>query len=494
MQAYCKLASSYQAAGAFGKAEITLLRAIEVGPLHQEAWVQLGRLYVDQGEWRAAADMFEHASELVPDDPTSWIGLGLMRIATKDMQGAAEVRATLLEKFPDRSESHLIDGHIRKVNGQTEAASECYRRALQLDARRTDAYFNLVDISPPDPTDPLAETLTKLLQDPSLSQAQAANVLFSLARIHDAAGRTVEAFDFYRQANAAASEAQRRLGKKYIPKDIEYQAEELMAMFGREASIGQLEPLDLGIRLIFIVGLPRSGTTLAERILCSHSRVATGGELPFMQECLHKLMVGRQSAGKQGVIRLDDKVERALLLKLREEYLDQMFERGLDADYVIDKLPANFAALGLIRTLFPDAIMVHCARDPIATCWSLYTAHFPVHLPYYHTFEHLIHYYRVYARLMRHWKNLFGSQIFDLRYEKLVQDPEANIRELVKSCGLPWEDACLSFFDCKLPIYTASMQQARRPIYATSVHRWRKFEKHLAPLIEALSDTGTGPA
>ena len=152
--------------------------------------------------------------------------------------------------------------------------------------------------------------------------------------MYDAAGRTAEAFDFYRQANAAASEAQRRLGKKYIPKDIEYQAEELMAMFGREAFIGQLEPLDLGMRLIFIVGLPRSGTTLAERILCSHSRVATGGELPFMQECLHKLMAGRKSAGKQGPIRLDDKVERALLLKLRQEYVDQMFERDLDADYV----------------------------------------------------------------------------------------------------------------------------------------------------------------
>ena len=494
MQAYRTLASSYQAAGELRKAELTLLRATEVDPLHHGVWLQLGRLYVDLGEWRAAADVFEHACTLLPDDPTSWIGLGLVRIATGDIQGAAEARATLLEKFSDRSESHLIDGHIRRINGQTEAAAESYRHALRLDARQTEAMFNLVEILPPDPSDPLTETLQELRRDPSLSAGQGANVRFALARIFEAADRTDEAFGFYQEANAAASAAQRRVGKKYDPKEIEYEAEELAAMFNVETFVGRLEPLDMEVKMIFIVGLPRSGTTLAERILCSHSRVATGGELPFMRECLRKLQVSRRTAGTQGQIRLDDKVERARLMKLREEYVDRLFERDLDADYVVDKLPANFAALGLIRTIFPDAVMVHCVRDPIATCWSLYSAHFTDHLPYYNSLEHLIHYYRVYARLMKHWKGIFGSQIVELSYEKLVFDPEANIRELVGSCGLTWEDACLSFFDSKLPIYTASMQQARRPIYSSSAYRWRKFEKHLAPLIEALSDTGTRTA
>jgi hypothetical protein len=492
VQAYCKLASSYRSASEFRKAELTLLRAIEVGPLQHEAWVQLGRLYVDLGEWRAAADVFEHACALVPGDPAGWIGLGLMRIATGDMHGAIDACATLLEKFADRSESHLIEGHIRRIQGEAEAAAESYRRALRLDARQTEALFNLVDLFPPAPADPLTGIVERLCQDSSLSQGQAANVRFAMARILDNADRTDEAFNQYQKANASASAAQLRLGKKYVPKVIEDEAAEWMTMFAPAAFGGGLEPLDLDIRLIFIVGLPRSGTTLAERILSSHSRAATGGEMPFMRECLHKLQTGRESAGKRGRIRLDDGVERAILRRARDDYVDRLFERDLDADYVIDKLPANFAALGLIRILFPDAIMVHCVRDPIATCWSLYCANFPIHLPYYNSLEHLAHYHHVYAKLMRYWMEVFGPHIFELSYEKLVLDPEPQIRDLVRHCGLPWEDACLSFYENKLPIYTASMQQARRPIYRDSVGRWRKFEKYLTPLIEALSDRPTG--
>ncbi len=491
VRAYCTLAGAYRSAGEFRKAELTLLRAIEVGPLHHETWVPLGLLYADLGDWHAAADAFEHACALDPVDPASWIGLGLMRIATQDLQAAAEACATLLQKFPDRSESHLIDGHIKKINGQSDQAADSYRRALQIDAHQTEALFNLVDLAPPGPLDPLTETLETLRRDPSLSHGQSANVGFALARIYDAAGRTDEAFHLYEEANAAASAAQRRLGKTYIPKDIEDEAEELITTFGAEAFASALEPLDLGIGLVFIVGLPRSGTTLAERVLSSHSRVATGGELPFMQRCLVKLQAGRRSLGKQGRINLEDVRERELLLRLREEYLDRLFERDLDADHVIDKLPANFASLGLIRLLFPEALIIHCTRDPIATCWSLYCAHFGAHLPYYNSLDHLVHYYRTYQKLMQHWGNVFGPQIIHLSYEKLVLDPEPTIRELVTKCGLSWEEACLSFHDNRLPIYTASMQQARRPIYADSVDRWRTFEKHLTPLIEGLSDRRT---
>jgi tetratricopeptide (TPR) repeat protein len=439
-------------------------------------------------------DVFEQACSLAPEDAASWIGLGLMRIATEDIRGALEVRETLLERFGDRAESHLIDGHIRKITGQAEAAAECYRRALRLDACQSEALFNLVEISPPDPSDPLTETLQELRRNPSLSPGQGANVCFALARIFEAADRTEQAFGLYQDANASARAALQSLGRSYDPQEIESEADEWISMFDSAAIGGKLEPLDPGVKLIFIVGLPRSGTTLAERILSSHSHVASGGELPFMLECLHKLQAARRSAGKRGRIRLDDGVEESILLRLREEYLDRLFERDLDTDYVIDKLPGNFAALGLIRLLFPDAIMVHCVRDPIATCWSLYCANFAFHLPYYNSLEHVAHYYKVYARLMRHWQGIFGSQIAELRYEKLVLEPEPTIRELVRQCGLPWEEACLSFYDNKLPIYTASMLQARRPLSSNSVSRWRKYEDYLGPLISALEGRGSQPA
>ncbi|MGH8250573.1 MAG: tetratricopeptide repeat-containing sulfotransferase family protein [Steroidobacteraceae bacterium] len=492
LPAYCMLARSYESSGEFRKAELTLRRAIEIDPLHHEAWLQLGILYTDLGDWGSSVDAFEQACALNPGDPTSHIGHGLTLIATKNIEGAMRVCTTLLGKFSDRSESHLIEGHIRKTQGLSEKAAESYRRALQVDAHQSEALFNLVDLFPPAPSDPLTERLEQLRRNPSLSQGEAANVCFALARIYETGGQVEMAFTLLQEANVAASAMMRRLGNAYSPGDIDDETRELVETFTVEVFASQLEPLDLNLRLIFVVGLPRSGTTLVEQILGSHTHIITGGELPFMQECLSKLLAGRRFRGKHGPLDLEDDEERRLLLRLREEYLDRIFERELDGEYVIDKLPANFGSLGLIRVLFPNAILIHCTRDPIATCWSMYSANFGIHLPYYTSLEHLVHFCRNYQKLMTHWESVLRSEIVPVSYEGLVLDPETGIRELVRSCGLPWEDACLKFYASKLPIYTVSAQQARQRIFTSSVSRWRKFEQYLSPLIDGLSGARTG--
>lgn len=486
LSTYCRLARVYESTGEFHNAELTLRRAIEINPLHHEAWARLGVLHSNLGAWGSAADAFEQACALDSQNSASWIGYGMALIATQDIQGATEVRNTLLEKFPDLSESHLIDGHISKIQGEAGKAAGSYRRALQIDAHQTDAVFNLVDLSPPEPSDSFTGKLEKLRQDPSLSHGQAANICFALARIYEAADQVDRAFSLFQEANVAAGAMMRRLGNNYDPKKIEDDANNIIDAFGPDVFTARLEPLEIDVKMIFIVGLPRSGTTLAERILSSHSGVSTGGELPFMGDCLSKLLTSRRSLGKHGQIELEDKEQRLLLLRLREEYLDRLFERELDGEYVIDKLPANFAALGLIRVLFPDALIIHCTRDPIATCWSLYSAHFGTHLSYYTSFEHLVHYFKAYSRLMTHWEKVLASDIINVNYENLVRDPEHNIRELLRRCGLPSEGSCLNFHNSENLIYTASMQQARRPIYTASVSRWRKFERYLAPLIDGL--------
>ena len=492
LPAYCVLARVYESTGEFRNAELTLRRATEINPLHHETWARLGVLYSNLGAWSSAADAFEQACALDSLHPACWVGYGMALIATQDIQGAVEVRNTLLEKFPDRSETHLIDGHINKIRGQAGKAADSYRRALQIDPYQTDAMLNLVDLSLPEPSDPLTRNLEKLRQDPARSHRQSANVCFALARIYEAADQVDRAFSLFQEANVAAGAMMQRLGNAYDPKKFADEAKKIIDVFDPDVFAARLEPPEIDVKMIFIVGLPRSGTTLVERILSSHSGVSTGGELPFMQDCISKLWIGRQSVEAHGPINLEDKEERLLLLGLREEYLDRLFERELDSEYVIDKLPANFVALGLIRLLFPDAVIVHCTRDPIATCWSLYSAHFGTHLSYYTSFEHLVHYFTTYSRLMTHWEKTLSSDIVNVNYETLVQDEEREIRELVRRCGLPWEESCLHFYDNEQPIYTASMQQARQRIYTTSVSRWRKFEKHLTPLIEGLQDIAGG--
>jgi tetratricopeptide (TPR) repeat protein len=448
----------------------------------------LGAHHLKRGRWTDARDAFEQSTRIAPSDPAAWIAYGMAMIASQDLPSARGVRDILVERFPERAETHVIAGHIHKIEGHFAAAADSYRRALGVDPEQLEALFNLGELASPAPTDPLTERLETLMHSSALPRRGAAMGRFALARIYESAGIVDKAFAWYRDANAAATALMASSGNSYDPRRAEAAAAQIIEIFSAEALAHPLPPLDLDMRIIFIVGLPRSGTTLTERILSNHTQVSSGGELPFMQETLakvrHSLAATRASGAK-----LDAPEHRRALLQLRNEYIDTLFEAELDGKFVIDKLPANFSALGLIRIMFPDALIVHCRRDPIAACWSLYTTYFDSHLSYNTSLEHLAHYHQsIYVRLMRHWSSIEGMNIISTDYEAIVASPEREIRELLDRCGLPWEDACHKVEGNDRPIFTASATQARRPIYSTSVARWRKFEPHLRPLIESLRD------
>ena len=486
-RAYGKLAESYVRAGEFHKAELTLRRALEICPLDQQSWSQLGALHLKIGQWQSAVDALEQACTLDPEDFKSAVRHCMALIATQNVHSARELGNIILEKYPGRSETHLIQGHLNRIQGHMDEARRFYERALELDPMETEALFNLAQIEPANPPSWATGRLEQLQRSSTLSQRERANVCFALARIYEAADRIDAAFALLQEGNLAASEMMRGLGQDYVPRFAADEAAELMTMFGAKLFPTQLEPLDLDMKMIFIVGFPRSGTTLFERILSRHSKVGTGGELPFMEECLARFRAGHNARGKPARIDLADPWERRFLLELREYYLDRLFERDLDREYVIDKLPANYRALGLIRLLFPDAIIVHCSRDPIATCWSLYAAHFGIHQPYYNSLENLAHYYGTYRQLMDHWQSVLVPGIVEVHYEQLVLNPQAYIHDLLHRCGLNWDPACLDFHANELPVYTASMQQVRRPIYSDSNARWRRFERFLGPLLAGLA-------
>lgn len=484
---YCKLASVYQLAGESRKVNLTLRRALEIDPFYQEAWMRLGIHHMNGGEWRDAADAFEHATRISPSDPSAWIGYGMALIASQNLRRACEVRDLLTARFEHRAETHLIAAHISKIRGNFAAAAHSYRRALEFDPEQAEALYNLTDLLSPSLTDPLTQHLESLLHAQSFPSRELAMRRFSLARIYEKAGEVERALALYRDANAAAAAMMQGSRNAYDTRDAEEEVERTIELCSRATAANPLQPLDLDIKLIFIVGLPRSGTTLTESILSNHSRVSAGGELPFMQECLAKLHRSSASTNSSAL--------RRLLGQLRNEYLDALFESELDDDYVTDKLPVNFSALGLVRILFPDALIVHCSRNPVATCWSLYTSCFDSHLSYNTSFDHLIHYYtKVYARYMRHWAGTDGMNIINVEYDELVADSEYRIRQLLADCGLEWEAACARIQDNERPIFTASAAQARRPIYSTSVDRWRVFAQHLRPLMDGLRDARTsGP-
>lgn len=488
LRAYRELARAYENNGEPGKAEKTLLRAIEIDPLAPWPWRHLGALYGKLQNLRGAVDAYERACELDPQDLTCRIGYGWALMADQNIGAASTVCKAILEVSPEQAEAHLMTGHLHNILGHSEAAAESYRRALQADPHRTDALYHLVDLAPPGLSDAITTDLQALSAQGALSSRDTSNVHFALARIYEGSNQEDEAMAQYRVANAAAEAMMSKLGIPYDPARMEKETAQKMEMFAPATFARQLEPLGLDLKLLFIVGMPRSGTTLVERILGSHPQVTAGGELTFMQDCLIKLLTSRQAAGRRGSIDLADQADRTLLLELRESYLDRLFERDLDGEYVTDKLPVNFSALGLIRLLFPDACIVHCIRNPVAVCWSLYSAHFGVHVPYNASLESLVHYHgNVYRKWMTHWEGILGDDIIDVRYEKLVADPDTEIRRLVSRCGLPWDDACLQSHRNEQPVFTANMRHARLPVFPDSVDRWRKFATHLTPLTERLT-------
>lgn len=465
------------------KGEAAALRELlVVRPLDAPAWGRLGWLQAASGRWEDAWRAYRQATELKPTDCSYWEGLGLSAVATQRFDAAVEPLSRILSQCPDRARSQLVAGQIYKALGDASRAMVAYERALTISPDLSEAIYNHIELSPPGVCDPLVQRAERLSADASIADADRVNLAFARGRVYEAAQRYDEAFEQYEIANAAAAKAMRGHGITYSPEATEEWVTNTLAKYPSTSFSEPLEPLPFDLRMIFVVGMPRSGTTLVEQVLSAHPLVRCGGELTFTIDCEAAYLRQREGLGMRGPIDPRDDRERAALLRARELYLDKLFERGLDSDYVCDKLPGNFARLGLIRLMFPDALVIHCTRHPTATCWSLFTSNFGVHDPYYNSLDHLAHYYRCYERLMCHWLAVLRPGPVGVVYEELIQSPERSIRRLLEGIGLPWNDRCLRFQEQQRPIATASHQQVRKPIYTTSLERWKAFESKLGPI------------
>ena len=236
---------------------------------------------------------------------------------------------------------------------------------------------------------------------------------------------------------------------------------------------------------MFIVGLPRTGTTLVDRILSSHSEVASLGEISDLATAIVRL-----AGPVKTRMELIEKSAEIDFVSLSKQYTKSTCERGLDAPVLVDKTPANFLYLGIIARAMPDARIIHLKRHPLDACYAIYKTLFRMGYPYSYRLDHLADYYIAYTKMMTHWHEVLPGQILDLQYENLVRDTEAEARRLLEHCGLEWQDAVLSFHKNTSPSATASAAQVRRPVYSSSIGRWRDHADGLAPLIDRLTAAG----
>jgi tetratricopeptide (TPR) repeat protein len=379
---------------------------------------------------------------------------------------------------------HNIAGLYRRV-GRISDAELAFRRAIELAPDYAEAYQGLSEMLTFEPGDPLEQaTLGNLTGE--LSDGAAAFFHFTLGKIYDDTERYALAFNHYARANQLTHRTFDIRAYQAFVKESVYQFSPRLARSMRKWGV-------LSERPVFIVGMPRSGTTLVEQILASHSAVAGAGELSDIKSVARAggSMVSPSTAYPALLPRLGPDQLRSMA----EQYLSrtQRFVTAREITRVVDKHPLNFQFLGLILLMFPRAKVIHTVRHPLDTCLSCFFQHFTRGQDYTFDLTALGLFYNEYRRLMEHWHQLFGHRILHLEYERLLVDQENMTRRLLKFCDLDFEPACLEFFATDRPVKTASFMQVRQPLYSTSRDRWKNYTEQLRPLVQIIGVSTDAP-
>lgn len=509
-------AKALQALGDSHEAEHSYRRALELRPQWPEACNNLGNILQEQGQTRAAIECYQRALDINPAYLDARINLGNALRQRGEFDQAVEQYRAVLAMQEKSTAAHKFLGNAQIALGQLDAALASYRRAAELDGADTGSLAAQAAILERQGKSGEAYDLIRPLIDSGHADLEIANVLaalcdkvgrcadaitllehglaapgaaiaadrrsvahFSLGRLYDRANEYDKAFAHFKAANdLKPSDFDREEFSRFIDDLIATFDAAFMAS-GPRARHGSSRPL-------FIVGMPRSGTSLVEQILSSHADVCGGGELEDIKQLAFGAgrLLGLTKPYPQ--VARDFTVENCDLLANR--YLAKLAALSAGARYVTDKMPQNFLALGLIALLFPQARVIHCQRDPMDTCLSCYFHDFTGYHPYVYRLEHLGFYYREYQRLMRHWQAVLPIPMLNVVYEDLVADQEAATRRLLEFCDLPWDAHCLRFYESERIVHTSSYQQVRRPIYKSSLGRWRHYAAQLAPLQRALSE------
>ena len=392
---------------------------------------------------------------------------------------ALETCGRLLAIEPADAEAAGAMAKLLEVRGRVAEAHRALRPALgegPVQPRHALLFARICRLLEP-PSAEALPFLERALRDPALAPAERVAGLRELGQLHDALGSAREAFGCFAEANRLAGVDRRQLAAllDYMSRQPRLFSAQRLSRLPRARHGSELP--------VFIVGMPRSGTSLAEQILASHPAVFGAGELTAIGRVslLHKQAAPSYAAWLE-------RLDQAALDALAGRYLAELRALAPGAERVTDKMPFNFLHLGLIELLLPQARVVHCVRHPLDTCLSCFCNGFADAYPFTRDLRAAGEYYRGYAQLMAHWRATLALPVHTLSYEKLVAAPEPAIRELVAFCGLPWDDACLRFYASARKVSTPSYHQVRKPIYARSAGRHHAYAEHLGPLREALGE------
>jgi tetratricopeptide (TPR) repeat protein len=474
--------------GQFAAAQNCYRAALQLRSGYAEAQNNLGVALFRQEKIDEAVAALREAVRLKPDYAAAHANLGAALADRGDFVEAVEHYRTALAIEPQSLTAHQnLAAALVELGQVPEAITHCHA-VLRLNPSCAAVYFLVGELAAQGMysfgSDEIAR-LDKLLAQPDHLSLEDANYLhFTLAAWLDRQGRYDEAFTHYRWGNECRRQILRQQNRAYDAEAHRRFVDQLIATFDRSwfqrtGSVG----IDSDMP-IFVVGMPRSGTTLVQQILSSHPQVTGAGELRDLEQILCTPADAACAAVGYPIYMtaLTEPAARAL----GECYLERLAKISAGKPRVVDKMPHNYLHLGSIAALFPRATIVHCRRDPMDVCLSCYFQNFKW-LNYSCNLDDLALHYRQYERLMGHWRGVLPRRVHEVVYEDLVARPEQVIRELVAACGLDWDSRCLAFHENRRAVRTASKLQVRRPVYGSSVGRWKRYENHLRSLHQALA-------
>jgi tetratricopeptide (TPR) repeat protein len=480
--ALCGLAACSLAAARPQDAERLLRHALKQCAWIPLAWRGLGPALVHLGKLTEADSAAGYLEKIEPDSPQTWVTIASVaaRLMRQERALAAYERAAQLK--PDEVGLRTSVGHVQKTLGRRAESEASYKAALQLDPGRAEAYWSLADLKNYTFGDEEIAAMQRLLTSDKRGRSNEAQLHFALGRALEQRQDYEQSFAHYAQGNAL-----RRLDAPFDIEGFEQRSARIRAFFNAEFFAARRGSGDPGHAPIFIVGLPRSGSTLVEQILASHSEVEGTMELPNILNIVGQF--DDLAPGRDGYPETVARASPAQLTALGRRYLEETAPMRTGRRHFTDKLPNNFSHIGLIQAILPHATLIDARRHPMDACFSTFKQYFADGQTFSYDLVVLARYYRCYLGLMDHWDAVLPSRVLRIQYEDLIRDPEANIRRLLAHCKLPFEPACVAFHETQRPVRTASAEQVRQPLYRSGVGYWQHFARQLEPLRQALGDS-----
>ncbi len=481
LQQMATLASTCFDASDYVSAEKLCKLILKIYPKYVDAFQMLGGIALHYDKYQIAANYFEKVLEYSPDN---YVALNNYAIALKYLNRHEEALISLnkcLRIKNDYFEALNNKGSILSVQGKMDAAFSCYEKSIKVKPEFGKPYYNIATSTKFRMDDKYSKIFKNI--EPRIGnfpEADQINFNYAFGKYYEDIEDYEKGFQYYLKGN--------QLKRSTINYSIENLEKTLASIAGMlpvggewcdQPSIGNSSNVP-----IFILGMPRSGTTLVEQILASHPEVFGAGELRLVNQAIKGLGVNTKSFFPE------DPETRKLfdqdLTARADKFVEEIKAYSPKSKHVTDKMPQNFRSLGLIHLMLPNAAIIHCKRNPVDTCLSNFRILFGENLDYTYSLEEIGRYYVAYSKLMGHWKKALPNRFLEVQYEDVVSDTEGQARRIIQHCNLEWDDACLDFHKTKRNVHTASTTQVRQPIYKNAVGRWERYGDLLAPLLKIL--------